>query len=71
MFSLQDLSRWEGQGALWRLVRSDGGEPLLELCTCYGETVDVVRPARDLLDKLTTGELLPPEARDAPPPGAG
>jgi hypothetical protein len=41
--SVEDLTRWEDNGALWRALEVTDQRAVVELCTCYGEPVDVVR----------------------------
>jgi hypothetical protein len=41
--SLLDLERWEDNGATWRAVEISDEVAVIELCTCYGEPVDMVR----------------------------
>jgi hypothetical protein len=38
------LTRWELSGAIWRVQSISDAEAVVELCTCFGERVDVVRP---------------------------
>lgn len=40
---LADLLRWEDHGATWRVLELGRAHALVELCTCHGEPVDVVR----------------------------
>lgn len=41
---LDTLSRWEDAGAGWRLAfYDDAGDAVVELLTCCGEPVDVLR----------------------------
>lgn len=40
---LQTLARWEDAGAGWRLSHLEGSGAVVELLTCYGEAVDVLR----------------------------
>ncbi len=44
-FRLADLQRWEDHGATWRTLQLDDAHTVLQLCTCHGEPVDVVRGA--------------------------
>ncbi len=41
--TLGDLARWEDNGATWRALEIGEEHAVVELCTCYGEPVDVVR----------------------------
>jgi hypothetical protein len=41
--TISDLERWVDHGAQWRALEYDEQHVLVELCTCYGEPVDVVR----------------------------
>ena len=59
-WTLADLRRWTDNGATWRLVPQAPRPPLIELCTCYGEAVDLVTPAPDLIEALDGG-LVPNE----------
>ncbi len=38
-----DLQRWEEHGAQWRAVEISDQRAVVELCTCYGEPVDMVQ----------------------------
>jgi hypothetical protein len=58
-WTLADLHRWTDNGATWRLVLRAPDPPLIELCTCYGEAVDLVEPAADLLEALERREITP------------
>ncbi|MBV9311168.1 MAG: hypothetical protein JOZ73_10060 [Solirubrobacterales bacterium] len=44
--TLADLERWEDHGATWRTLELSDSRAVLELCTCYGEPVDVVEGTR-------------------------
>ena len=39
--TVEELTIWEEHGATWRLVRADDERAVVELCTCYGEPVDL------------------------------
>lgn len=39
---LEDLVRWEENGAGWRVLEMTDGRAVLELCSCVGEPVDVL-----------------------------
>jgi hypothetical protein len=41
--TVNDLKRWEEHGATWRAVEVSDAAAIVELCTCYGEPVDIVR----------------------------
>jgi len=41
--TVADLERWVEHGAGWRVLELDERHALVELCTCYGEPVDVAR----------------------------
>ncbi|HET9720283.1 MAG TPA: hypothetical protein VFP55_09415 [Solirubrobacteraceae bacterium] len=56
--TLADLRRWTDNGATWRLMPRAPEPPLIELCTCYGEAVDVVEPAPDLIEALERREII-------------
>jgi hypothetical protein len=43
MTTLADLERWQQSGAIWRVRSFRDDEAEVELCTCYGEPVEVVR----------------------------
>jgi hypothetical protein len=43
MTTRADLERWEQSGAIWRVRSLAGHEAVVELCTCYGEPVELVR----------------------------
>ena len=40
--TLADLERWEENGAGWRALEVSDERAVVELCTCYGEPVDVL-----------------------------
>ena len=40
--TIEYLTRWEEHGATWRPLELSGARAVVELCTCYGEPVDVV-----------------------------
>lgn len=40
--TLDDLERWEAHGAAWRALEVSESRVVVELCTCYGEPVDVL-----------------------------
>ncbi|MGV1047168.1 MAG: hypothetical protein ACOYD4_01400 [Solirubrobacterales bacterium] len=59
------LARWEDHGAIWRVKSLGGDEAIVELLTCHGEPVDVLRSrdpelVRYLADRPTSED---------PPPG--
>ena len=39
----EDLERWTDNGAQWRPLEVSDDRAVVELCTCYGEPVDVVQ----------------------------
>jgi hypothetical protein len=39
--TIEDLERWEEHGAGWRPLEVTDQRAVVELCTCYGEAVDV------------------------------
>lgn len=43
--TLADLRRWEDHGASWRAVELDEQFVVVELCTCFGEPVELARSA--------------------------
>jgi hypothetical protein len=40
--TVEDLERWTDNGAQWRPLEITDDRAVVELCTCYGEAVDVV-----------------------------
>jgi hypothetical protein len=42
-FKLEDLESWEANGATWNVRVLTDERTVLELCTCFGEPVDVVQ----------------------------
>ncbi len=40
--TVEELEGWELHGALWRTVALGTEHVVVELCTCYGEPVDMV-----------------------------
>jgi hypothetical protein len=48
--TVEDLERWTDHGAVWRPLEVSDDLAVVELCTCYGEPVDVVEsPAPELI----------------------
>jgi hypothetical protein len=41
--TIEDLERWRDHGAVWRAIEVTDERAVVELCTCYGEPVDVVQ----------------------------
>jgi hypothetical protein len=41
--TIEALERWEEHGATWRTVELTDERVVVELCTCYGEPVDLVQ----------------------------
>jgi hypothetical protein len=41
--TIEDLERWEEHGAIWRARELSDERAVVELCTCYGEPVDLVQ----------------------------
>lgn len=37
------LDRWEQSGAIWRVRTLSASEAVVDLCTCFGEPVEVLR----------------------------
>ena len=40
--TVHELEDWERNGASWRALEISKKRAVVELCTCYGEAVDVV-----------------------------
>ncbi len=40
--TVEDLERWTDHGAQWRALEVSDERAVVELCTCFGEVVDVV-----------------------------
>ncbi len=40
--TIEALERWEENGAIWRAVDVSDQRVVVELCTCYGEPVDML-----------------------------
>jgi hypothetical protein len=40
--TIEDLERWEENGATWRALEVSDERAVVELCTCYGEPVDTL-----------------------------
>jgi hypothetical protein len=40
--TVEELERWTDHGAQWRPLKVSDERAVIELCTCYGEPVDVV-----------------------------
>jgi hypothetical protein len=48
--TVEDLERWTEHGATWRVLEVTDHRAVVELCTCFGEPVDVVEsPAPELV----------------------
>ena len=62
---LRTLARWEDSGALWRARSLGPDEAEVELCTCYGELVEMLRSddpeLRRYLAARPSSEAPPPE----------
>ena len=43
--TIVDLERWVENGAGWRALEVEEERAVIELCTCYGEPVDVLAGA--------------------------
>lgn len=41
--TIEQLERWEEHGAIWRTFELTDEHVVVELCTCYGEPVDLVQ----------------------------
>lgn len=41
--SIEELERWVANGATWRPLEVSDQLAVVELCTCYGEPVDLAR----------------------------
>jgi hypothetical protein len=41
--TVEDLRRWEDNGATWRPLEVSDERAVVELCTCYGEPVDMLQ----------------------------
>ena len=41
--TVEDLERWEENGATWRTLELTDERAVVELCTCYGEPVDTLQ----------------------------
>jgi hypothetical protein len=41
--TIEDLERWEDNGATWRVLEVGDDRAVVELCTCYGEPVDTLQ----------------------------
>jgi hypothetical protein len=41
--TIRELEDWEHHGATWRAVELSSARAVVELCTCYGEPVDLVQ----------------------------
>jgi hypothetical protein len=53
--TIEDLQRWEENGATWRAVEISDERAVVELCTCYGEPVDTLQgEAPELIEFVRT-----------------
>lgn len=41
--TVEMLERWERSGAIWRVRTITASEAVVDLCTCFGEPVEVLR----------------------------
>jgi hypothetical protein len=41
--TIEVLARWERSGAIWRVRSLTDSEAVVDLCTCFGEPVAVLR----------------------------
>jgi hypothetical protein len=41
--TIESLTNWEDNGAIWRPVEVTSKRVVVELCSCYGEPVDLVQ----------------------------
>jgi hypothetical protein len=41
--TIEVLTRWEQSGAIWRVRSRTDTEAVVDLCTCFGEPVEVLR----------------------------
>jgi hypothetical protein len=41
--TVETLTRWEENGATWRTIEVSDERAVVELCTCYGEPVDMLQ----------------------------
>ena len=49
--TVDELRRWQEHGATWRAVELSDERAVIELCTCFGEAVDMVQGEdRELID---------------------
>ena len=56
--TVADLERWEESGAGWRALEVEGDRAVIELCTCYGDPVDVLAGSgRALVDFVRAHNL--------------
>jgi hypothetical protein len=44
--TIEVLTRWEQSGAIWRVRTITESEAVVDLCTCFGEPVDVLHARR-------------------------
>jgi hypothetical protein len=49
------LERWEAHGATWRVLILSDKLAVVELCTCHGEPVDVLRSSDPALLRYLAG----------------
>ncbi len=53
--TVETLTRWEENGATWRALEIDDDHAVVELCTCYGEPVDLLQgDAPELIEYVRT-----------------
>lgn len=58
-FTIEDLKRWEDHGATWRALEISDERAVVELCTCYGEPVDLVQSEEPELIEFVRGHRMP------------
>jgi hypothetical protein len=54
--AVEALRRWEEHGAVWRVVSAGPDRAIVELCTCYGEPVELIESDDPALLEFLSGE---------------
>jgi hypothetical protein len=53
---LEVLERWEAAGATWRVQVLTESLAIVELCTCHGEPIEILRSSDPALLRRLTAE---------------
>ncbi len=59
------LERWEQSGAIWRVRSMSESEAVVDLCTCFGEPVEVLHARQPAVLRYLAGRASSDDAEDA------